>query len=157
MASFTFNIAKGRVKEYYARVKNNDPAASVLRVFAVQAGATPDDTIKDFDTQAAIFGGGVTEASNAGYAHKVLSDTELDSVPAPDDTNNTNSVSLPTLLWSAVQAAGGAWTDLLVVFDPDGSNTAANNIPLTFHDFAVTPEGTDIALNATTFFTAQDP
>lgn len=34
MASFTFNIAKGRTVELYNRVESNDPANSLLRAGA---------------------------------------------------------------------------------------------------------------------------
>ena len=42
MANGPFNVAKGRAIEYYNRVSNNDPAASVFKL--VLATGTATDT-----------------------------------------------------------------------------------------------------------------
>ena len=58
--------------------------------------------------------------------------------------------------WSAV-ASGDVWTDLLVCYDRDTTGgTDSNIVPMTQHDFAVTPDGSDITaqLNAAGFFRA---
>lgn len=155
MANFVFNIAKGKVAEYYDRVKGNDPANSALVVIAINAGATTDATMKDLDTLSSLLGS-VTEASNSGYARKVLTDADLAAIPAPDDTNDRNDRSLPTMLWSSV-AAGTNWTDLVVCYDSDTTGgTDANIVPLTLFDFAQTPNGSDIQANSGTFFRSTD-
>lgn len=155
MGQFVFNIAKGRVAELYDRVENNDPANSALIVVAINAGAVTDATMKDVDTLAALLAL-VTEATNSGYARKVLTDADLAAIPAPDDSGDRNERSLPTLLWSAV-AAGTAWTDLVVCYDPDAtSGTDANIVPLTLFDFPQTPSGADIQATGGVFFRATD-
>lgn len=144
MADFVFNISKGRVVEYYNRVKGNDPANSALIIVAIDANGDTDATMKDRDDLATLLGGTANEVTNSGYARKVLTDADLAALPAPDDTNDRFDIDLPDQTWSAV-AAGTAWTDLLVCYDPDTTGgTDSAIIPLTLHDFAVTPDGSDI-------------
>lgn len=144
MADFVFNIAKGRVVELYNRVKSNDPANSALVVVAIDANGDSDATMKDRDDLAALLGGTANEVTNSGYARKVLTDSDLATLPAPDDTNDRFDIDLPDLTFSAV-VAGSAWTDLIVCYDPDTTGgTDSAIIPLTCHDFPITPDGSDI-------------
>lgn len=144
MADFVFNIAKGRVVEYYNRVEANDPTNSALIVVVIDANGDTDATMKDRDSLSALLGGTANEVTNSNYARKVLTNTELAALPAPDDTNDRYDIDIDDQTWSAV-AAGDAWTDIIICYDPDttgGDDTAI--IPLTCHDFAVTPDGSDI-------------
>lgn len=154
MADFVFNIAKGRVTEMYNRVDSNDPANSALVVVPVDVGATSDATIKDFDTLAAVLGGGVTERTTGGWNRKVLTDADI-SAFTPDDTNDRVDLDIPDQTWTAVSA--GAVTDLIVCYDNDTTGGSDSNlIPLTQHDFAITPDGSDVVavIAASGFFRA---
>lgn len=154
MADIVFNIAKGRVNELVNRVDTNDPANSALIVVPVDVGATSDATIRDFDTLAAVTGGGVTERTTGGWNRKTLTDAAL-SAPTPDDTNDRQNSYIPDLTWTAVTA--GAVTDLLVCYDSDTtSGTDANIVPLVMLDFAITPDGSDVVaqINSLGFFQA---
>lgn len=155
MADFVFNVSMGKVNEYVARVDGNDPTNSVLVVVAIVATAT-DATMRDYDTLSALLGdANVAEATNTNYARKVLSDTDV-TAPTPDDTNDRQESDIPDQTWSAV-AAGDNWTDLVICYDSDSTGgTDANIVPLTLHDFAVTPDGSDITaqINAAGFFRA---
>lgn len=155
MANFVFNIAKGRAAELHDRVKGNDPANSAIVIVAINAGAVTDATMKDVDTLAALLAlGGLSEATNVGYARKVLTDADLATTPAPDDTNDRNERALPTQEWASV-AAGTGWTDLVVCYDPDTtSGTDANIVPLTLFDFVQTPSGTAIQMTGGTYYRA---
>lgn len=145
MADGVFNIAKGRVVELVNRVDSNDPANSALVVIALKAsGIESDATLQDYDTVAGILAAANDEATNAGYARIVLTDSDL-ATPAPDDTNNRFDIDIPDPVWAAVAEAGGAWAKLIVVYDGDTTGgTDANLIPLTHHDFAITPDGSKI-------------
>lgn len=155
MADFVYNIAKGRVVEYYNRVKSNDPTNSALVIVAINANAVADSTFIDLDDLSAILATAAAEATNTGYARKVLTDADLAALPAPDDGNDRYDVDLPDQTWSSVQASGGAWTDLIICYDGDTTGgTDANIIPLTHHDFAVTPDGSDIVAQIANFFRA---
>jgi len=155
VADLVFNIAKGRVVEFYNRVESNDPAASALVLIPVDVAAVTDATLRDFDTFAAITGGGVTERTTGGWNRKVLTDVELAALPAPDDTNDRYDVDMPDQTWTAVSA--GAVTDLVLCYDNDtAAGTDANLIPLCLFDFAITPDGSDVTavVNAAGFFRA---
>jgi hypothetical protein len=143
VADFVFNIAKGRVAELYNRVQTNDGANSALIIVVIDANGDTDGTMVDRDTLSALLGGTANEVTNTNYARKVLTDSDLGAF-APDDTNDRVDLDIPDQTWSGV-AAGDAWTDLIVCYDPDttgGDDTAI--VPLTLHDFAVTPDGSDI-------------
>jgi hypothetical protein len=156
MANMVMNIALGRVTELYNRVDTNDPTNSVLVVIAWNASAS-DATIKDVDTVAALEAtSGVDEVSNTGYARKILTDADLVAF-APDDTNDRVDLDIPDQTWTGV-AAGTNWTDLAICYDNDStSGTDSNIIPLTWHDFVVTPDGSDITaqIAAAGFYRAQ--
>ena len=156
MADVVCNIAKGRIVEFYNRVKNNDPAGSALGVIAFASGVV-DANIIDADTVAAILSGGAVEATNTNYARAVLTDTELVALPAPDDSNNRYDIAIPQITFTAV-VAGDNWTDLLIVYAAVPTDITdpvnANLIPLSLHDFARTPDGSDIVVSAGNFFRA---
>lgn len=142
MANQVLNIALGRVVELYNRVDLNDPATATLKVIVWNSSAT-DAVIKDLDTVAAIEADvNTAEVTNTGYARKSLGDADLVAF-APDDTNDRVDLDIPDQTWTAV-GAGDAWTDLGVNYDAAGAGDASM-VPLTWHDFAVTPNGGDIA------------
>lgn len=155
MADQVFNIAKGKVNEYVERVNANDPTNSVLIIHAWVAGDT-DDAIEAVDTVAAIESlGSTAEATNSGYSPIVLDNTDSLTVTV-DDTNDRNEADMPDQTFSAI-VAGDNWTDLSISYDSDSTaGTDANIIPCTWHDFAVTPDGSDITMqvNAAGFFRA---
>ena len=153
MANQVHNIALGQVVAYYRRVDENDPSTAELYVIA-WAAPDPDDAIKDADTVAAIEAlASTAEATNSGYARKVLTDADIVAFSA-DDTNNRVDLDIPDQTWTAV-AAGSNWTDLGIAYGLNGGADSAK-IPLTWHDFAVTPSGTDIVaqIAAAGFFRA---
>lgn len=155
MADQVFNIALGRVAELYNRVQTNDPTNAVLLVLVFNAGDT-DATIKDVDTVAAIEAlASTAEVTNSGYARKSLNDAALTAF-SPDDANNRVDLDFADQTWTSV-AAGTAWTDVCIAYDSDSTGgTDANIVPLTWHDFSVTPNGGDITMQlaATGFYRA---
>jgi hypothetical protein len=155
MANQIFNIGLGRAVEWYNRVKNNDPAASELVIMILAtAGIESDAALKDFDTFSAIVAGTTNEVTNGGYAKKVLGDVDM-LAWAPDDTNDRWDLDLNDQTWTAV-AAGDGWNDLVIGYDPVGAQTMTDIIPISLHDFVVTPDGSDITAQfaATGFFRA---
>jgi len=142
MADFVFNVAKGRVAELYNRVQSNDPAASQLVLLVINAGAATDDQMGDTDTVSALLATAAAEVTNTNYARIDLDDTDLSAI-SPDDTNNRLDLDIPDQTWSSI-AAGDSWTDIVIAYDPTGSSADSALIPLTCHDFAVTPDGSDI-------------
>jgi hypothetical protein len=154
VANFTFNIAKGRIVEFYNRVENNDPANSAIILVPLSASGTEAQG-QDLDDLAAVEAdANFAERTSGGWVRKTLTDAQLAALPAPDDTNNRYAVQVPSVTWTAT-AAGNNTTGLLVCYDPDTTaGTDSNIIPLTHHDFAVTTDGNDVVLNVGDFFRA---
>ena len=144
MADQVFNIALGRVAELYNRVDLSDPTnAALIIVVLATSGIETDAVLKDKDDLAAVVAGTTNEVTNTNYARKTLTDADIVAF-APDDTNNRVDLDIPDQTWTAV-AAGDGWNDLLVCYDSDTTGgTDANIVPLTMHDFVVTPDGSDI-------------
>lgn len=149
MADLVFNVAKGRAAQLAKNVDDGSPANSALIVVAINAGAATDATIKDYDTLAALLADvDVAEVTNTNYARKSLVAASV--TVTIDDTNDRIDVDISDQTWSAV-AAGSAWTDLVVCYDADTTaGTDTDIIPLTLHDFAVTPDGSDITAQIAT-------
>lgn len=149
MADFIFNISKGRAAEFYNRVKSNDPTNSALIIVAIDAAGDTDATMKDRADLAALLGGTSNEVTNSGYARKTLTDADLAAF-ATDNTNDRTDLDIPDQTWSAV-AAGSAWTDLIICYDPDTTGgTDSAIIPISCHDFPITPDGSDIVAQIAT-------
>lgn len=153
MANFVFNIAKGRVVEYYNRVKSNDPAASAIILVPLSASGTEAQG-QDIDTLALVEAdANFAEQSAGGWVRKTLTDTELAAL-AVDDTNNRFPAAVPEVTWTG-PTAGNNTTGLLICYDGDtAAGTDANIVPLVHCDFAVTADGNDVVLNAGDFFRA---
>ena len=156
MADQVFNIAKGRVAEFYVRIDANDPANSAFIILILAtAGIEADATLRDGDTVTALVAGTTNEVTNGGYARKTLTDADLVAF-SPDDTNDRVDLDIPDQTWTAI-AAGDGWNDLVMAYDSDTTGgTDANVVPCTMHDFVLTPDGSDITaqIAAAGFFRA---
>lgn len=152
MANIVFNIAKGRVVEYYNRVKSNDPSTSALIIVPIETtGLESDAVLIDKDSLSDLLSGTTNEQTTMG--RKTLTDAELAALPSPNDTSNYYEISLPSFTWAA--ATGNAIRKIVVCYDPDtGAGTDANIIPLTMFDYVVTPSGVDIVVASGAFFRA---
>lgn len=151
MANIVFNVAKGRVAGYADRVKNNDPANSALVLVALKAsGLEADATLQDYADLGTLLAASNDEATNSGYARKVIDDATIGTPVVVDNTNDRVDVTIPDQTWSAVQATGGAIGALVLCYDSDTtSGTDSNIVPLCKFDFAVTPDGSDITASVT--------
>lgn len=153
MANIVFNIGKGRVVEYYYRVKNNDPTNSALIIVPIEtSGLETDAVLIDKDSLSDLIAGTTNEQTTMG--RKTLTDADLAALPAPDDVNDRYDIALPTITWSA--ATGNPISKVAVCYDPDTTGgTDSDIIPLTMFDAVFTPDGSDIQLTGGTFFRAQ--
>jgi hypothetical protein len=156
VADFMYNQGKGRVAGWADQVNANTPTNAAIILMAINT-ATADATLQDLDSFAAIESDGSTaEVTNSGYARKTLDQAGGLTVTV-DDTNNRVDVDCPDQTWTAVAASPGAWTDLVFGFDSDTTGgTDSAILPGTQHDFAVTPDGSDITAQIATggFFRA---
>lgn len=153
MADFVFNIAKGRIVEFYNRVENNDPSTSALILIPLSTGDTEANR-QDDDNVSVFLAATPNEQTGGNWSRKTLTDTELAALPAPDDTNNRYAVAVPSVTWLSV-TAGSDTVALLIAYDANtGAGADTDLIPLTYHDFAVTADGNNVVLNAGDFLRA---
>jgi hypothetical protein len=153
MATQLFNIARGRIVQYYDNVKSNSPAASGFIVVLLTANEA-DDTLNNYDDLATLLAAaGNTEATHTNYARKVITDAELAALPAPDDTNNRLDLDLPDQTFTSL-GAGAATTKAVICYAPDTAGADGTLIPITHHDAVGTPDGTDfvVQINAAGFY-----
>jgi hypothetical protein len=151
VADLVFNIAKGRVAEFYNRVDAGDPSTSRLFVIPIAAGAATDAALRDCDDFAAIITAGASELTTGGWNRKTLTSADLAAL-TPDDTNDRMPADLADQTWTAVTA--GNATDLVICYSSVTSPTNAQLIPLTLHDFPITADGSDVVATIADFFRA---
>jgi len=149
MANFVFNIAKGRAVELYNRVDINDPSTATITVVVLEsAGLETQANLEDSLTIAEVLDGATNEQVTMG--RKSLADTDIVAF-TNDTTNNRNDLDLPDQTWTG--ATGNAVGALVICYNPTaGADTTI--IPLSHHDFAVTPDGSDITAQIAVFFRA---
>jgi len=155
MSDGTFNISKGRVVEFYNRVKSNDPATSGFILLLLTANEA-EDTLSNHDDLASLLGAaGNTEATHTNYALKVLTDADIAALPAPDDENNRRDLDLPDQAWAAL-GAGSATTKAVICYAQDTGGADNTLIPVNHYGYAITPDGSDATLqfNAARFHRA---
>ena len=136
MANKVTNIGKGRFV-YYATL----PAAAdaFIAVVLEAAGLEADDALQDYDDLAAMLAAANNEQTTMG--RKTLTGVTV----TVNDTTNVASVDVADITWLA--ATGNATGKLVICYDGyTGAGTDAIIIPLTIHDFSVTPDGTDITV-----------
>jgi len=152
MADLVFNIAKGAVAQLAANVDAGSPANSRLILIPYNCTDT-DDAVRDCDTVAAVEALSATAERTAnGWNRKTL--TSSDVTITIDDTNNRVDIDIPDQTWTPTS---DVVTDLLIAYDADNTTgTDANLIPLTWHDFAITPDGSTVTaqIDAAGFFRA---
>ena len=153
MTDAVFNVAKGRGVQLAKNVEDNDPAAAVLRVFAVESTDT-DATFIDADTMTAVWAlANTLEVTNSGYANISCDETQI--TITLDDSGDFHDAILADQTFTSI-VAGDDWTHLIVAYDLDGSDTDGTTIPLSLHAFVVSPNGGNIVADfpATGFFRA---
>lgn len=156
MADFVFNIAKGRVGSYVQQVKDGNPADSRLVVVPIETtGIEADAALKDYDNLSLLLAGSSNEQATMGRKYLQASDITL----TVDDSGEKLDIDLSDITWAG--ASGNAISALVICYIPDGNASGGVSadtevIPLTKHDFAVTPDGTDVTavVNASGFFRA---
>lgn len=147
MADTVANIAKGRIVEFYNRVKSNDPTNSAFIVVPILKGSMTDDQFRDADTLSAVLAL-CTERAASGWSRKTLTDADLAALPAPDDTNNRYDVDLPDQSWTPTNATHTVDAFLLCYDSDTTGGTDANILPLAKYDApaTITPDGLPIEL-----------
>jgi hypothetical protein len=153
-SDFVFNIARGALKYYYYVVENSTVLATAGQFTSTAnaafvivpletTGIEADDTLNNYDDLAALLAAASNEQTN--QARKVLTETDLAAVPAPDDTANQLNLVIPDITYTAL--AGNGIGKFLVCFRPDTGSADSAVIPLTAHACVLTPDGNDVLLD----------
>jgi len=142
VVDYFFNIAKGAFVE-----KFRDAAAN--GIVALATGMDSDDAANNAATFAAFWTGANVEKSGGGYARK----TGLTGTITVDNTNNRVDVDFPDQTFTAL--TGTAVIKLIVGYEESAAESG--RIPVSAHDFAITPDGSDVTaqFNASGFGRAQ--
>lgn len=142
MANQVFNIARGRIGYYMADALGLAGANSRMVVVVLEA-AQADDTLRDYDDLSLLLAdAGNTEATATGYSRHETAAAGI-TVNIDDTANDAEAVKDADHTWTSV--TGNAFVKLLTTYDADNAaGTDADIVPMTHHDFAVTPNGGDI-------------
>jgi len=156
MADIVMNVALGRVNEYWRRVVNNDPAASVITIVLLKT-AEADATLRDYDTLSALLAGSNVECDFTNYARVVFTDSDIVD-PTVDDTLDRQTSAI---VQKTITSAGGTLDNTIVkgiiCYDPLGTDVDANMIPLTAQDASATTNGQDLVVAAANVYRASQP
>lgn len=144
MADFVFNLSKGKVGYYATLPAAND---AIIMVPIESSGVETDAVLRDKDSLSDVLSGATNEQTTMG--RKTLASVTV----TIDDSNDRVDVDSADPVWTA--ASGNAISDVSTYYDPDTTTgTDADLIPLTWHDFSVTPDGSDITVQVANFFRA---
>jgi hypothetical protein len=136
------NIARGRIG-YYMTDALGLAGANSRMVIVVLEATEADDTLNNYDDLGALLGAaGNTEATATNYAREETAAAGI-TVNVDDTANDAEAVKDADNTWTSV--TGNAFVKLLCNYDSDNAaGTDANIVPMTHHDFSVTPNGGDI-------------
>lgn len=144
MANQVMNIARGRIGYYMADALGLSAANSRMVIVVLEANEV-DDTLNNYDDLAALLGAAGNTEATATNLNSPRDETAAAGITINiDDTaNDAEAVKDADVTWTSV--TGTAATKLLCCYDDDNAvGTDANIVPMTHHDFAVTPNGGDI-------------
>lgn len=145
MANIVLNCALGYLKRYAEQVGTGNAALIIVPIET--SGLEADSVLRDKDDLAAFLSGTTNEQTTMGRK------TVTACTVTVDDTNDRLALDIADQTWTA--ATGNAISKLLICFDADTtSGTDANIVPLTLHDFAITPDSSDVTATVTDFFRA---
>lgn len=161
MANFVFNVARGRMRIFFDAIDTNSTAvlpgtgltSSATSTFVIvlleTTGLEADATLADYDNLSLLIAGTSNEQTN--QARKTLDDTVI-GPSGETDATNVLDLDIPDIVYTAL--AGNAISKLLVCFRAATADADTSIIPLTAHDFVVTPDGTDVTaqIAATGFY-----
>ena len=134
MADIIINIALGIWKRYFELPETAD---AIICVVLESSGLEADNALRDHNDLAALLGATTNEQTTMGRK------TVAGIVITVDDTNNRLDIDISDIVWTA--ATGNAVGALLFTYDNDtGAGTDSNIIPVSKHDFTVTPDGSDV-------------
>jgi len=141
VGDIAFNISKAKAG-YYAGLPDSSDA--LVLVVLEASGLEDDDTLVDYDTLGDLLDSN-TEQTDMG--RKTLSTVTV----TVDDTNDWVTIKADDVTWSS--ATGNATGAVVICYDPNtGTSTDDDRIPLSKHDYAQTPSGSNLSQALSTGF-----
>lgn len=141
MADICFNAAKGRLAYYASLPAAND---ALILILLEATGLEADSVLRDYDDVAAILAAATNEQTTGG--RKTVTAVTV----TVDDTNDRVNLDFADQTWTALTGNGIA--ALLIAYDPDTTGgTDSTLVPLTKHDLAITPDGSDLVVTVADF------
>lgn len=139
MADLVFNCSKGRVAYHAELSKSND---ALVLVPLQASGLGSDAILRRSRTLAQV----LANATEHSMGRKSVTSASV----SIDDTNDRCDVDISDQTW--VGATGNPIGAVVICYDPDTTLGDDNTrlIPLTKHDFPVTPNGSDIVAQVST-------
>lgn len=138
-----FNIAKGRVGQYFDNVELGTPGTSRITVVPLEAsGLEADATLMDHDNLSVLLAASNNEQL-ANMGRKTLTAAEI--TVTVNDANDRLDITMSSITWAA--ATGNACGKLLFCYNPATSADTAI-IPLLAYSFDAAPDGSDIVVSA---------
>lgn len=135
MADWIANNALGRIRTFAELPATND---AIVVVPVEAAGLEADATLRDYDDLASALAGTTNEQTTLG--RKTITSALTVTI---DDTNNRVDIDAPDQVWTS--ATGNAVGALIWCYDGDTTGGGdASIVIMSKHDFAFTPDGTDI-------------
>lgn len=142
MSNVVFNIAKGKIAYYASLPLAND---ALIAVPIETAGIETDAVLIDYTNLNTLLAASNNEQLTMG--RKTLTGVTV----TVDNVNDWVDITAANPVWTS--ATGNGISALVICYDPDTTTgTDADLIPLSKHDFAVTPNGGDITGTITTSF-----
>ncbi|MGH3942502.1 MAG: hypothetical protein ACRDTG_28540 [Pseudonocardiaceae bacterium] len=146
MGDFIFNVSKGILRHYAAQAGVGN--AALIALALATSGLESDAVLMDKDTIADVVAGTTNEVTNTNYTRKVITSGVQITV---DDTNNRVDLDFGDLSWPDI-ATGDSWAKIIIAYDPDTTaGTDANLIPISAHDYVMTPDGSTLQATVNTF------
>lgn len=142
MAHIVFNVAVGKVRWYAQQAGVGN--AALIAVPLEATGLVGDATMRDYATLADLLAGASNEQTTLG--RKTVT-TVSDTV---NNTADRWEADFADLVWAT--PSGNPTGAIVVCFDPDTTGgTDSSIIPLTKHDWAMTPEGDSLTATVADF------
>lgn len=144
MATYSYNIARGREAEFYNRVDLADPATAgfVIIPLAVQEA---QGTGQDRETVATVLANS-TEQTSGGWVRKTLTGASLNALAA-NHADNRMDLSFPAIVWTTPAAPNNV-AALLIAYAANTGAATSTWIPVTTHTWLVTANGQNVTASA---------
>ncbi len=136
MAAYVFNVSKGTI------IQRFNTSATSFRAIIIRT-----------DRSAAQLGVAttITGMLALGTTTKVTTTNATPSIGTSTKSGTTTlTLDSPNIDFGVI--AAGAATNFLVIYEDISSNADATNVPLTLHDFVITPDGSSVTATVSDYF-----